>query len=210
MAWMLISMARSTWTEQTMKSIYQSERFLGDIRVVVPAMILVLLLTACGITAPRSNDGFANLDSPGMSETDRTLSLSLGPTVLRFAARFMDDDPETQALLRSLDGVRVRTYESHGDTERIAQNFIDMGRKLDKDGWEQVMLVKEEGDLVQMYAKPSASGIQGLTIVSAAEDEVVVVNVMGDIQPRYFSDVMLALDVDDAPEVQVAAVFKRS
>jgi hypothetical protein len=29
---------------------------------------------------------------------------------------------------------------------------------------------------------------------------------MGDIQPRYFSDVMLALDVDDAPEVQVAAV----
>jgi hypothetical protein len=206
MAWMLISMARSTWTEQTMKSIYQSERFLGDIRVVVPAMILVLLLTACGITAPRSNDGFANLDSPGMSETDRTLSLSLGPTVLRFAARFMDDDPETQALLRSLDGVRVRTYESHGDTERIAQNFMDMGRKLDKDGWEQVMLVKEEGDLVQMYAKPSASGIQGLTIVSAAEDEVVVVNVMGDIQPRYFSDVMLALDVDDAPEVQVAAV----
>jgi hypothetical protein len=206
MAWMLISMARSTWTEQTMKSIYQSAGFLGDIRVVVPAMILVLLLTACGITAPRSNDGFANLDSPGMSETDRTLSLSLGPTVLRFAARFMDDDPETQALLRSLDGVRVRTYESHGDTERIAQNFIDMGRKLDKDGWEQVMLVKEEGDLVQMYAKPSASGIQGLTIVSAAEDEVVVVNVMGDIQPRYFSDVMLALDVDDAPEVQVAAV----
>lgn len=189
-----------------MKSIYQSERFLGDIRVVVPAMILVLLLTACGITAPRSNDGFANLDSPGMSETDRTLSLSLGPTVLRFAARFMDDDPETQALLRSLDGVRVRTYESHGDTERIAQNFMDMGRKLDKDGWEQVMLVKEEGDLVQMYAKPSAFGIQGLTIVSAAEDEVVVVNVMGDIQPRYFSDVMLALDVDDAPEVQVAAV----
>lgn len=206
MAWMLISMARSTWTKQTMKSIYQSAGFLGDIRIVVPAMILVLLLTACGITAPRSNDGFANLDSPGMSETDRTLSLSLGPTVLRFAARFMDDDPETQALLRSLDGVRVRTYESHGDTERIAQNFIDMGRKLDKDGWEQVMLVKEEGDLVQMYAKPSASGIQGLTIVSAAEDEVVVVNVMGDIQPRYFSDVMLALDVDDAPEVQVAAV----
>lgn len=189
-----------------MKSIYQSAGFLGDIRIVVPAMILVLLLTACGITAPRSNDGFANLDSPGMSETDRTLSLSLGPTVLRFAARFMDDDPETQALLRSLDGVRVRTYESHGDTERIAQNFIDMGRKLDKDGWEQVMLVKEEGDLVQMYAKPSAFGIQGLTIVSAAEDEVVVVNVMGDIQPRYFSDVMLALDVDDAPEVQVAAV----
>ena len=206
MVLMLISTAPSTWIEQTMKSQHQSHNLSTDIRIVVPAMILILLLTACGITAPRSNDGFANLDSPGMSETDRTLSLSLGPTVLRFAARFLDDDPETQALLRSLDGVRIRTYESHGDTERIAQNFLDMGSKLDKDGWDPVMLVKEEGELVQMYAKPSASGIQGLTIVSADGDEVVVVNVMGDIQPRYFSDVMLALDVDDAPEVQVAVV----
>lgn len=202
MVWMLMS----TWIEQTMKPRHQPKKFLTEIRIVVPATVLLLLLTACGITAPRSNDGFANLDSPGMSETDRTMSLSLGPTVLRFAARFMDDDPETQALLRSLDGVRIRTYESHGDTERIAQNLMHMGSKLDKDGWQPVMLVKEEGDLVQMYAKHSVSGIQGLTIVSADGDEVVVVNVMGDIQPRYYSDVMVALDVEDAPEVQIAAV----
>jgi len=202
MVWMLMS----TWIEQTMKFRHQLQKVFTDIRTVVPATVLVLLLSACGITAPRSNGGFANLDSPGMSETDRTMSLSLGPTVLRFAARFMDDDPETQALLRSLDGVRIRTYESHGDTERIAQNLMHMGSKLDKDGWQPVMLVKEEGDLVQMYAKHSVSGIQGLTIVSADGDEVVVVNVMGDIQPRYYSDVMVALDVEDAPEVQIAAV----
>ena len=77
------------------------------------ALVLVLVMAAfvlasCGITAPRSNAGYANLDSPGISDTDRILSLSLGKTALRFAARFLDDDPETQALLRSLDGVRVR------------------------------------------------------------------------------------------------------
>ena len=38
------------------------------------------------------------------------------------------------------------------------------------------------------------------------ETEVVVVNVMGDIDPVYYSDVMLALYVDDAPEVQNAAL----
>ncbi len=166
----------------------------------------VLVLTSCGITAPRSNAGYANLDSPGMNDTDRTMSLSLGPTTLRFAARFLDDDPETQTLLRSLDGVRVRTYEVHGDNERIARNFENMGRKLNNDGWEPVMLVREQGELVQMYAKPSGSGIRGLTIVSADGDEVVVVNIMGDIDPSYYSDVMVALDVDGVPEVQVAAV----
>ena len=177
-----------------------------SIRITVSAVIPVLALTACGITAPRSNDGFANLDSPGMSDTDRTMSLSLGPTILHFAARFLDDDPETQALLRSLDGVRVRTYEVHGDSERIARNFDHMGDKLSNDGWAPVMLIREEGELVKMYAKSSDTGVQGLTIVSADDSEVVVVNVMGDIKPRYYSDVMVALNVDDAPEVQVASV----
>jgi len=170
------------------------------------AVVLVLMLTACGITAPRSNDGYANLDSPGISDTNRTLSLSLGKTTLRFAAHFLDDEPETQALLRSLDGVRVRIYDVDGDNERIADNFDHMGNKLGKHGWQTVMLVREEGELVQMFAKSSGAGIQGLTVVSADSEEVVVVNIMGDIDPLHYSDVMVALDVEDAPEVQVSAV----
>lgn len=176
-------------------------------------MVLVLVLTlttfvisSCGITASRSNEGYANLDSPGVSDTDRTMSLSLGKTTLRFAARFLDDEPETQALLRSLDGVRIRIYEVNGDTNRIAQNFERMGNKLSNDGWQPVMLVREEGELVQMFSKTSARGMQGLTIVSADDEEVVVVNVMGDIKPEHFSDVMVALDVDDAPDVQIVSI----
>ena len=176
---------------------------------IVLVLVLTLIafgLSSCGITASRSNEGFANLDSPGISDTDRTMSLSLGKTTLRFAARFLDDEPETQVLLRSLDGVRIRIYEVNGNTNRIAQNFDRMGTKLSNDGWQPVMLVREEGELVQMYSKSSSRGMQGLTIVSADDEEVVVVNVMGDIQPEHFGDVMLALDVDDAPEVQIASI----
>jgi len=182
---------------------------MNDNRANVLVLVLIMAafaLSACGITAPRSNDGYANLDSPGMSDTNRTMSLSLGPTVLRFAARFMDDEPETQALLRSLDGVRVRIYEVHGDSTRIARNFEHMGSKLNNDGWQPVMLIREESELVQMYAKPSSSGMQGLTIVSADDEEVVVVNIMGEIDPSYYKDVMVALDVNDAPDVQIAAL----
>ncbi|MEM1413114.1 MAG: hypothetical protein AAGH19_12230, partial [Pseudomonadota bacterium] len=91
-------------------------------RVLRPVLVagLALALVGCGITAPRSNAGYADLDSLGMFDTDLTMSLSLGPTVLRFAARYTDDDPETQALLRSLDGVRVRIYEIDGDADRVA------------------------------------------------------------------------------------------
>ena len=166
--------------------------------------LMAFLISSCGITASRSNEGYANLDSPGISDTNRTMSISLGKTTLRFAARFLDDDPETQALLRSLDGVRVRIYEVTGDTNRIAANFEHMGDKLGNDGWQPVMLIREEGELVQMFTKSSSDSVLGMTIVSADNDEVVVVNVMGDIQPEYFGDVMVALNVDDAPEVLIA------
>ena len=194
------------WIKQTMGTKNNLNCAAGFLQKIVAAVVLAFTLTACGITAPRSNDGYANLDSPGMSDTNRTMSISLGPTTLRFAARFLDDDPETQALLRSLDGVRIRTYEVYGDSKKITQNFEHMGNKLYKDGWQPVMLIREEGELVQMYAKPSDTGIQGLTIVSADGEEVVVINIMGDLDPRYYSDVMVALDVNDAPEVQIAAV----
>ena len=170
--------------------------------------LVALMLASCGITAPRGNDGFANLDSPGMNETDRSMTISLGRTTLWFAAKFLDEEPETQALLRSIDGVRIRIYEVNedGDTDKIADNFADMGGKLLDDGWDPVMLIREEGELTQMYMKSSVKGISGLTIVSADDEEVVVVNVMGDIDPVYYQDVMLALNVDDAPEVQVATL----
>lgn len=189
------------WTE-AMKSLETNR----GIFLVLVLTLMAFLVSSCGITASRSNEGYANLDSPGISDTNRTMSLSLGKTTLRFAARFLDDEPETQALLRSLDGVRIRIYEVTGDTNRITQNFEHMGSKLSNDGWQPVMLVREDGELVQMYSKSSNSGMHGLTIVSADDEEVVVVNVMGDIQPEHFGDVMVALDVDDAPDVQIAAV----
>lgn len=169
-----------------------------------------LALAGCGITAPRSNDGYADLDSLGMFDVDNTMTLSIGPTLLRFAARHTEDDPETQALLRGLDGVRVRTYEIDGDADRVAGRVNAMGEKLMDQGWAPVAVVREEGETVHMLIKPitDAKGdrIAGLTVLVAERDEAVVVNIMGNLKPEMFSDTMIALDVDVTPDVQVASV----
>ena len=188
----------------TLASVHVFRHLRAAAPVAALLMALLVALGGCGITAPRGNDGYANLDSPGMLDTDRTVSLSLGPTVLGFAARFLDEDPETQALLRSLDGVRVRTYEVHGDSDQIAQRLERMGNRLSDDGWNPVMLLHEDGELVQMFAKASSDGIKGLTVVSADAEEVVVINVMGDIRPADFGATMAALAIDETPAIQVA------
>jgi hypothetical protein len=165
------------------------------------AVFSFALLCACGMTAPRSNDGFADLESLGMRDTNRVLNLSIGPTVLHIAARFIDEEPEVRELLRSLDGVRVRVYEIDGDAKRVAMRINDMSQHMQADGWEPVLLVREENEETHMLLRISDGRINGMTVlVSDGDSEAVIVNLMGEIHPEQFSDVMIALDVD-APGV---------
>ncbi|HKX56534.1 MAG TPA: DUF4252 domain-containing protein, partial [Xanthomonadales bacterium] len=114
---------------------------------------LALSLTACGITAPRSSEGFAELDSPGVFNTDNSVTISIGPTLLRFAASHLDDDPEARALLRRLDGVRIRVYEIENNPARVAQRIDAMQGKLLEAGWEPVMLLRDDGEVTHLLVK---------------------------------------------------------
>jgi hypothetical protein len=160
---------------------------------------LAAFLTACGLTAPRGNEGFADLDSLGFGDTDRVLSLSIGPALLHFAANHIDDEPETRELLRSLDGVRIRIYEIDGDAGRVASRLNSMSSDLKNDGWEPVMTVRDDNETVHMLLRMVDERICGMTVlVSDGKSEAVIINLMGDIKPEQFSEVMVALDVDAA------------
>lgn len=166
---------------------------------------LMVLLMGCGITAPRSSEGFANLDSLGVLDTDRRMALSIGPAVIRLAARLVEEDePETAELLRDLEGIRIRIYEIDGDPDRVAARIQRMSAHLREDRWEPVMLVREEGEQTHMLVRQRGDRILGLTLITSDGDsEAVVINLMGHLDPEHFSDVMVSLEVD-APEVQVA------
>jgi len=174
-----------------------SRRITRAARQLLGIASLAIALSACGLTAPRSSDGFADLESLGMRDTDKIMTLSIGPTLLRLVASHMDDDPETRELLKSLDGVRIRIYEINGDTGRVAARIDNMSRHLQDDGWEPVMLIREEDEATHMLLRTVDGQIRGMTVlVSDGESEAVVINLMGEIKPQQFGDVMLALDTD--------------
>jgi hypothetical protein len=161
------------------------------------AISLSVALSACGLTAPRSSEGFADLESLGTRDTDNVMTLSIGPALLRFAANHVDDDPEVRELLKGLDGVRIRIYEIDGDAGRVATRIDNMSRHLQDNGWEAVMLIREEDESTHMLLRTVDGQICGMTVlVSDGESEAVVINLMGEIQPQQFGDVMLALDTD--------------
>mgnify|MGYP001811827892 FL=1 len=158
---------------------------------------LCLTLSACGLTAPRSSEGYADLESLGMRDTDTVMTLSIGPSLLRFAASHVDGDPEVRELLKSLDGIRIRIYEINGDASRVATRINTMSGNLQQDGWEPVMLIRKENEATHMLIRVVDQQICGMTVlVSDGDTEAVVINLMGEIKPQQFGDVMVALDVD--------------
>ena len=179
----------------------------GSGRRLLPVLCLLsaLALGGCGITAPRSSAGFADFDSPGWADTDRRLALSFGPTVLRLAHRHTDDDPGTQAILAGLDGVRVRIYDIDGDSERVAGRLAASSRELEAEGWTSIALVKGDGQQTHMLARSEGGRMEGLVVLATeADGEVVMVNLIGDLRPEHYADAMAALEVDAAPEIDLA------
>jgi hypothetical protein len=158
---------------------------------------LSIALSACGLTAPRSSEGYADLESLGVRDTNNVMTLSIGPALLHFAASHVDDDPEVRQLLKGLEGVRIRIYEIDGDAGRVATRIHAMSEHLQDDGWESVLLVSKEDEATYMLLRVVDEQIRGMTVlVSDGDSEAVVINLMGEIKPQQFGEVMLALDVD--------------
>ena len=168
--------------------------------------LAAILLGGCGLTASRSNPGYANLDSLGMNDVDNVMTLSLGTGLLRFAAKHTQDDPETQALLNGLDGVRVRLYEIDGDAARVAARMNRMGGRLQNQGWNPVAVTRDEDETVHMLLKRDNERMVGMLVLVVDENEAVIVNLMGELQPEMFSDAMVALDVDVAQSIEIASL----
>jgi hypothetical protein len=169
----------------------------------ISLVMLSLLVSACGVTAPTRNDGFADLDSLGFRDVDQTMSLSIGPTVLKFAANNMHDDPQTRDMMLDLDGVRVKTYDVTGDEQRVAERIDGMSRKLQGQGWVPVISVREPGERTVMLMKVREETILGLTVINSDSEEAVIVNVMGELRPQSFASAMANLDLD-VPGMRVA------
>ena len=167
---------------------------------ILAVLVLGLALSACSLTAPRSSAGYADLESLGIRDVDRVMTLSIGPVLLRFAAAHIDDDPELKALLRGLEGVRIRIYEIDGDAGRVATRINTMSRHLQDDGWEPVLSTREGSEATYMLLRVVDRQVRGMTVlVSDGESEAIVINLMGDIRPEQFGEVMVALDAD-SPE----------
>jgi hypothetical protein len=167
---------------------------------VVPlvALPLVALLGSCGITGNfRADPGFAAFHTPGHAQTHREFALSLGPLPLMLARTITRGDPELRTMLDGLKAVRVYVYDIDGDAEKVGERLESAWNRLTEHGWESVVVVREDGGLASMLVRfDGHAQVQGVAVMAQDVDEVVFVNVIGDIRPQAIGALMTQFDIE--------------
>jgi len=150
------------------------------------ALLAVLLLPA---QAARAGDArlllpdFQSLES----KASETVSITLDPSLIAMAARFLDaNKPEDAAVRKAISGITgiyVRSYTFDADFAYPKADVDGVRKQLSAPGWQQLMQVhsrKEHND-VDIYIRVDGSKANGLAIIASERREFTIVNIVGSI-----------------------------
>ncbi|HEU4364289.1 MAG TPA: DUF4252 domain-containing protein [Candidatus Krumholzibacteria bacterium] len=158
--------------------------------------------------ALRSQPGYVDFSMLDKLGQEAKVEVNLRDPMLGLVGKFIgEDDPELKDLLAGLKLVRVRVYAVTPETiEKLLAAGSEASLRLDRDGWERIVRVRDEGEHVDVYFKPSRNTewIEGVLVIAVGEDdEAAFVNIVGTIRPEDVSRIGDHLDIDGMDKVRI-------
>ncbi len=161
-------------------------------------LFLTLLLTFSVSIA--SADSFIDeITSAVGSGPEVNINLSTG--IIKTMLAFADDSEARDAskIMKDLDMVRVSVYEldKKANTPRLNRLINDKIDNLTASGYEPIVTVKEEDEMVYITAKMKDHFLQDAMIIVMEEgDELVVISLKGLVDLAHLAQISDRFDVD--------------
>ena len=128
------------------------------------------------------------------------VQINIGEKLLHFVGK-MDQgkDQEAAEIFSKLKAVRVEVYRMNNNTAPAITLIDKVTAELQSRAWEPVVIVTEGKDRVRIFVQLNNDVIDGLVLMAVGNnntDEVVFINIIGEIDPSKVAKVTRALDID--------------
>lgn len=111
-----------------------------------------------------------------------------------------EEDPELTSILSKLKAIEVRGYPLKASMfEDIDRRTSLLAKRLEAQGWETVVRVRENDERVNVYLKSDGKTIAGLVVMvldPTDDDGAIFVNIVGDIDPQQIGRIGQKFNID--------------
>jgi hypothetical protein len=171
------------------------------------AVFISLILTMASLLAAAKElklEGLIDVDYPNAREAK--VHVNITGNLFSLAAKIIgEEDPEVSELLAKLKAVNVRIYSKAalGLKEAAeARKFYESQLKREK--WDVLVRVKDKNSKVSIHMLTKGDIVSGVVVLVGNSEELVVVNLAGEIDITKLSKIEEITDVKlDLPELNL-------
>ena len=135
--------------------------------------------------------------------TSPEVSINLGSWLFNTMLSFSNDEDvqEAKVLMQGLDKIKVTVFDisKANNLKKVSSVVKSKIKKLSNSGYETLVTVKDEGDLVYIVAKVNGQLLQDAMIIALEEnDELVVISLQGEVDLEQLAKISDEFDVNIA------------
>ena len=168
-----------------------------------------LTFTFTGQAAP--SPGFVDFGKLVGPKHGQFVEVNIGKPLISMVARIVQkSEKEAGEVLKGLERVRVNVVGLDDENRADIQERVTAIRaKLDEEGWDPIVTVKDKKDDVAVYLKMRGEeAVEGIVVtVLDGTSEAVFINIVGNIQPEKIA--MIGEKLNIPPLKKLSAALKK-
>lgn len=177
-------------------------------RILLCAVVLLAVAGTAWAQDLEDDPGYVDLDAiEGWFDKEPSIIVNVKGALLDLVAEASRyEDPDLADLLRKLKSVQVRGYNLRwADFERVQQQTKVLARRLEAQGWDTVVRVRDDDEDVNIHVRVDDGAIAGMVVmvISPDDDETVFVNIVGEIDPAQIGRLGRKFDIEPLDDMTV-------